>query len=393
MKKLLYIIFAVFSLYAHAQETDATLTTQSQQIKNETTTGANTANRVGTLFQNLTYAKKSFFTDGTAGGTDTYTTTLNNGAVTALSSQWFVVKFTNANTGAATLNINSIGAKSLVKTDGTALSSGDIDAGSVHLISYDGTNLQVLSIGGSGGGAGTPGGSTTHVQFNDAGAFGGDADFTFTGGNTLNVDFAIVDTEAYDATGWNGDLSVPTKDALRDKIETITSTVGIQDLFISAAAMWPRITSPCSALTQTEIATSLFNIQTLNFDQTTQEYAQFQLVLPRKYNNGTITAYVYWTASSGSGTVQWEISGGAYSNDDPLTTAFGTEVEIDDTLIATGDAHITSVSSAITFSGSPADADFIGIQISRDPSEDTLSGDAKLLGIVFKITTDSGTDE
>ena len=39
-----------------------------------------------------------------------------------------------------------------------------------------------------GGGGGTPGGSDTQVQFNNAGAFGGDADMTFTGGNKLNVD-------------------------------------------------------------------------------------------------------------------------------------------------------------------------------------------------------------
>jgi len=32
----------------------------------------------------------------------------------------------------------------------------------------------------------------------------------------------VVPTEVYDATGWNGDNSVPTKDAVRDKIETIS---------------------------------------------------------------------------------------------------------------------------------------------------------------------------
>src|SRR5687767_12925467 len=36
--------------------------------------------------------------------------------------------------------------------------------------------------------------------------------------------------------------------------------IGVQDLFISASAMWPRTTNPCSDLTKTEIATSLFNI-------------------------------------------------------------------------------------------------------------------------------------
>ena len=42
---------------------------------------------------------------------------------------------------------------------------------------------------------------------------------TFTGD-------VIVPDEAYDATGWNGDLSVPTKNAVRDKIETLSAGSG-----------------------------------------------------------------------------------------------------------------------------------------------------------------------
>ena len=41
------------------------------------------------------------------------------------------------------------------------------------------------------------------------------------GSNTFTGDQFVPD-EAYDATGWNGDLSVPTKNAIRDKIEAIT---------------------------------------------------------------------------------------------------------------------------------------------------------------------------
>lgn len=171
--------------------------------------------------------------------------------------------------------------------------------------------------------------------------------------------------------------------------EITERVIGLQDLFISAAAMWPRSTNGCAALAQTEVATSLFNIQTLDFDQTTQEFAQFQISLPRNWNNGTITAKVYWTATSGSGTVQWGISGGAYSNDDALTVALGTAQTVDDTLIATNDLHITDATSAITLAGTPADADFLAIQVSRNPASDTLSADAKLLGVVITITTDA----
>lgn len=44
------------------------------------------------------------------------------------------------------------------------------------------------------------------------------------GSNTFTGD-QIVPDEAYDASGWNGDLSVPTKNAVRDKIEAILSAI------------------------------------------------------------------------------------------------------------------------------------------------------------------------
>lgn len=175
-------------------------------------------------------------------------------------------------------------------------------------------------------------------------------------------------------------------------LKLAVATRGVQDLFISAAAMWPRTTNPCADLAKTEMATSLFNIQSLDFDQTTQEFCQFQIVLPRKWNNGTVTAVFYWTAAAGSGDVQWGISGGAYSNDDALTVAFGTAQTVDDTLIATNDLHITSATSAITLAGTPADADFLAFQISRNPASDTLSGDAKLLGVSIRVTTEAAID-
>lgn len=169
--------------------------------------------------------------------------------------------------------------------------------------------------------------------------------------------------------------------------------IGVQDLFIPASAMWPRVTAGCSPLAQTEIATSLFNIQTLDFNQTTQQFAQFQIVPPRKWNNGTVTFVPYWTASAGTGTVQWGLSLGAYSNDDALTVALGTEQTSDDTLIATNDLHVGPASSAITVAGTPADSDLLAVQISRNTASDTLTGDAKLLGISIRFTCDAAVDQ
>jgi len=52
----------------------------------------------------------------------------------------------NANTGATTLQINSLGAKSLVDWAGNALASGALQAGRAYLAVYDGTQFRMLGF-------------------------------------------------------------------------------------------------------------------------------------------------------------------------------------------------------------------------------------------------------
>ncbi len=82
----------------------------------------------------------------TASGTDTYVITPSPAITVYAAGQSWKVKFTNANTGAATININSLGAKDLKKSASTALASGDIVAGTIKEIIYDGTNFQVKDV-------------------------------------------------------------------------------------------------------------------------------------------------------------------------------------------------------------------------------------------------------
>lgn len=172
------------------------------------------------------------------------------------------------------------------------------------------------------------------------------------------------------------------------------ATIGVKDLFIPAAAMWPTITNGCAQLAQSEIATSLFNIQTLDYDQTTEEHAQFQLVLPRAWNNLTITFVPYWTASAGTPgqTVRWQMNGGSYANDDSLTTAPGSSIAVDDTLLATNDLHIGAESSPMTIANTPASMDLLMLQVHRGVASDDLAADAKLLGVSLRITVTAAKD-
>lgn len=80
----------------------------------------------------------------TASGTDTYTISLTPNLTAYAAGQTFRVLFTNANTGAATLNVDSAGAKAITKNGTTALAAGDIPAGSIWELCYDGTQFQLV---------------------------------------------------------------------------------------------------------------------------------------------------------------------------------------------------------------------------------------------------------
>ena len=171
----------------------------------------------------------------------------------------------------------------------------------------------------------------------------------------------------------------------------VAKTAGKETIWVPASAMIARTTNGAAAGTA-ETSTNKVMQKTLDFDQTTAEYAQFTVTFPKSWNEGTVTFVPYWTAASGSGTVTWTLAGVALSNDDAIEAAFGTAQSSTDTLIATGDMHVGPESSAITIAGSPAANDVVVFQIARDIS-DTLSADARLLGVKVLFTTDAANDD
>tara|TARA_Y100001938_G_scaffold25227_1_gene33493 strand:+ start:8853 stop:10061 length:1209 start_codon:yes stop_codon:yes gene_type:complete len=80
-----------------------------------------------------------------AGAADAYAITLSPAITAYASGQKFTFKATNANTGASTIDVNAVGAKAIKKQNDQDLESGDIEAGQIVEIEYDGTNFQMLS--------------------------------------------------------------------------------------------------------------------------------------------------------------------------------------------------------------------------------------------------------
>lgn len=80
-----------------------------------------------------------------AGSTDAYAITLDPAPTAYTTGQIVNFKANTANTGACTLNVNSIGAVTIKKQKDQDLATGDIKAGQFVSVIYDGSNFQMVS--------------------------------------------------------------------------------------------------------------------------------------------------------------------------------------------------------------------------------------------------------
>lgn len=130
----------------------------------------------------------------TATSTTDYTGTPSPAITAYVTGQRFQIKAHATSTGSATLNLNVLGAKKWYTSPTTQVGTGDVVIDTIYLVAYDatldsGTGGFLIVGGGGTGGGGTPGGSDTQVQFNDGGAFGGDAGMTYNKTtNTLTIE-------------------------------------------------------------------------------------------------------------------------------------------------------------------------------------------------------------
>lgn len=187
MKKIFSLLsFLLTAVIAFGQVSDANINTHIQSVRSQGFDPVRTAtplqdledSKIGTLALQAT-------------GTNTYAVSVFNSHISAyLSGQLFPVYFQNGNTTAATINLNSMGAKAIVKNTSTPLISGDIPTGGrLAWLYYDGTNFR-LSLTGSGGG----GGSGDMLAANNL------SDVASASTSRTNLGLAIgVNVEAHDA--------------------------------------------------------------------------------------------------------------------------------------------------------------------------------------------------
>ena len=172
-------------------------------------------------------------------------------------------------------------------------------------------------------------------------------------------------------------------------------TWGKQTIWIPAVAMIARTTNGAES-GSAEMATNKQMFKTLDFDTSTQEFAQFAIHMPKSWDEGTVTFQPVWShaATATNFGVVWALEALALSDDDAGDASFGTAQTSTDTGGTTNDIYIGPESSEITIGGSPAENDYVIFQVKRVPSNgsDTMAIDARLHGIKLFITTNAATD-
>ncbi|MSU01922.1 hypothetical protein [Tissierella pigra] len=110
-----------------------------------------TPNDIKTIEDNIDTHEKDYILHagyGTASGTNAKVITLSPAPTSYKEGMTVAFKNTTQNSGAVTINVNGLGAKTVLKSNGNALSSGNLKANSIYTVRYNGTSFILQGEGG-----------------------------------------------------------------------------------------------------------------------------------------------------------------------------------------------------------------------------------------------------
>ena len=234
-------------------------------------------------------------------------------------------------------------------------------------------------------GAGLTLNSTNKIMFNDASQFiQGSSNEILSLGATAEIDLTATAIDINGTADISGTLTNAT---------AAVKVAGVETIYVPAAAMYPETTGGSSVLTQVELSNGP-ELSVLDFAADADDHAQFSVIFPKSWNEGTVTFQAFFTVTgTNTGTVAWGLAGISRADNADLNTAFGTAV------VAAAKAHsgtsndldVANVSGAVTIANAAADC-YTFFRVLRDVSADSQTGAARLMGIKLFFTTDAKND-
>jgi hypothetical protein len=230
--------------------------------------------------------------------------------------------------------------------------------------------------------------STEKLYFNDAGGeyISGDGSvLSIAGGNEIDLTATAIDINGTcDVSGTLTNSSAAVKVA------------GTETIWVPAVAMTPTESNGCADIAKVETTSGRPDLNVLDFDDGSDEHAQFAVAFPKSWNLGTITFQVFWTSTAtDTDGVSWGLQGVGMGDNETQDAAYGTAIVVDDACqSAAEELYVTAESGAVTIAGILADDDLTYFRIFRDVSDanDTAAEDARLIGVKLFFTTDAAND-
>ena len=154
-----------------------------------------------------------------AEASDAYAITLSPAPTAYYAGMGIKFSANTANTGACTLNVNALGAKAIKKNHDQDPVTGDIEAGQIITVIYDGTSWQMqsqLALS-----------NISDVAYDES-TWNGVTTVAPSKNAVRDKIEAMIDDTAYDESTWNGVTTIaPSKNAVRDEIEVIKSGTAV----------------------------------------------------------------------------------------------------------------------------------------------------------------------
>jgi len=173
-----------------------------------------------------------------------------------------------------------------------------------------------------------------------------------------------------------------------------TLQVGKQTIWVPSNAMTPTESNGAARAT-VETTSGRPDMQVLDFDKDSDEFAQFSIAFPKQYNLGTVTFQFFWSGLAATTGVSMSLEAVAMNDNETIDVAYGTAVVVDDDAQgAVEELLVSAESGAVTIGGTPADNDLTYFRIGRDVSDsnDDMAGDCRLHGVKIFYTTDAHND-
>jgi len=169
---------------------------------------------------------------------------------------------------------------------------------------------------------------------------------------------------------------------------------GKETIWVPSNAMTPTTSNGAERAT-VETTSGRPDMEVLDFDKDSDEFAQFSVAFPKSYNLGTVTFQFFWSGLAATTGVSMQLQGVAMNDNETIDVAYGTAVVVDDDAQgAVEELLVSAESGAVTIGGTPADNDLTYFRIGRDVSDsnDDMAGDCRLHGVKIFYTTDAHND-